>query len=80
MTSTSPNDTRGRSSKVTLLGAGPTNLATALRLSRQGVEVEIFDRAPGSLPGMGMLSALAHFLFVTVIALLLSWTLGGEVL
>ncbi len=42
--------------------------------------IQIFDRVPVSLPVMGMLIALAHFLFVTVIALLLSWTLGGEFL
>jgi len=42
--------------------------------------IQIFDRVPVSLPVMGMLLALAHFLFVTVIALLLSWTLGEEFL
>ena len=42
--------------------------------------IRIFDRVPVSLPVMGMLIALAHFLFVTAIALLLSWTLGEEFL
>jgi protoporphyrinogen oxidase len=32
--------------KVTLLGAGPTNLATALQLARNGVRVEVFEKAP----------------------------------
>lgn len=32
--------------KVTVLGAGPTNLASALVLSRNGVAVEIFEKAP----------------------------------
>ncbi len=42
--------------------------------------IRIFDQVPLSLLVMGMLIALAHFLFVTVIALLLSWTFGGEFL
>ena len=42
--------------------------------------IRIFDQVSLSLPVMGMLLALAHFLFVTAIALILSWTLGEEFL
>ena len=42
--------------------------------------VRVFDRVPLSLPVMGMLIALAHFLVITMLGLALSPTLAGELL
>ncbi len=42
--------------------------------------IRIFDRVPLSLFVMGMLIALAHFLLITLLGLVLSPTLAGEFL
>ena len=42
--------------------------------------IRVCDRVPLPLTAIGVSIFLAHFLFVTMIALLLSWTLGGEFL
>ena len=52
----------------------PVDLSTSPWLIR------IFDRVPLSLVVMGMLIAIAHFLLIALLGLLLSPTLAGEFL
>ncbi len=53
---------------------------TPIDLSTSPWLIRIFDRVPLSLPAMGMLIALAYFLFTTLLALVLWPWLGEELL
>lgn len=42
--------------------------------------IRVCDRVPLSLPAIGVLTALAYFLFLTMLALVYSWAVGGDFL
>ncbi len=42
--------------------------------------IRVCDRVPLSLPAIAVSTALAYFLFLTMLALAYSWTVGGDFL